>query len=92
MTLSIQVVEEDAAAGAGPVGGDGVAPPAPDGASALQGRRPPKLLGRDKNEKPTSVADLLPDWVGYSFLYALSVTPVIIFGSVIAILFFNSLK
>jgi len=50
------------------------------------------LLGRDKNEKPTSFADQLPDWVGYTFLYGLSATPVLIFGAVIAILFFNSLK
>ncbi len=92
MLPSIQVAEEGDAAGAGPIGGDGVAPPDPEGGSALQGRRPPKLLGRDKNEKPTSFADQLPDWVGYTFLYGLSATPVLIFGAVIAILFFNSLK
>ena len=62
------------------------------GSAGLQARRPPKLLGRDKNEAPTGFADSLPDWVGYSLLYVISVIPVIIAATTVAILFFNSLK
>lgn len=64
----------------------------PSGSAGMQFRRPPKLLGRDKNEQPTGFADSLPDWVGYSLLYVISVIPVIIAGTTVAILFFNSLK
>ena len=39
-----------------------------------------------------TLADRLPDWMGYGFLYFVSVIPVIIAGSVVAVLFFNSLK
>jgi hypothetical protein len=52
--------------------------------------RPP--VGRDANEKPQSLVDMLPEWVGYSFLYLVSIVPVLIAGSVVAILFFSSLK
>lgn len=60
--------------------------------AGLQARRPPKLLGRDKNEKSTGLADQLPDWVGYTLLYGISIIPIVIAGTVVAILFFNSLK
>ncbi len=46
--------------------------------------RPP--VGRDKDEKPQGVVDMLPEWVGYSTLYLISSIPAIIFGSVIVIL------
>ena len=49
-------------------------------------------MSRDKSEAPQGLADLLPDWVGYGSLYLVSVIPVIITFSVIAILFFASLK
>ncbi|BDA42616.1 Ycf3-interacting protein 1, chloroplastic [Coccomyxa sp. Obi] len=52
----------------------------------------PKMMGRDKSEEPQSLIDTLPDWVGYGLLYFISVIPVLIAGSVIAILFFNSLR
>lgn len=39
-----------------------------------------------------TLADRLPDWMGYGFLYLVSAIPVLIAGSVIAILFFNSLR
>ena len=53
----------------------------------------PKMMGnRDKTEAPQGIADMLPDWVGYGFLYFVSVIPVLIAGTVIAILFFNSLR
>ncbi len=38
------------------------------------------------------IADLLPDWVGYGALYAVSSAPVIIGVVVITVLFLNSLK
>jgi len=47
---------------------------------------------RDKTEGPQGLTDLLPDWVGYGFLYFVSVIPVLIATSVVAILFFNSLR
>ena len=50
------------------------------------------MLGRDPNEEPQNLADRLPEWMGYAGLYAISAIPVLIAGSVIAILFFNSLK
>ena len=52
----------------------------------------PKMMGRDKSEAPQGLTDMLPDWVGYGFLYFVSVIPVLIAGTVIAILFFNSLR
>ena len=39
-----------------------------------------------------TLADRLPDWMGYGFLYFVSAIPVLIAGSVVAILFFNSLR
>jgi len=43
-------------------------------------------------KRTQTLADRLPDWMGYGFLYLVSSIPVIIAGSVIAILFFNSLR
>lgn len=57
-----------------------------------RGDQPRPPVGRDKTEKPQGIADLLPDWVGYGFLYGLSGLPVIIGVLVVAVLFFNSLK
>ena len=57
-----------------------------------RGDQPRPPVGRDKSEKPQGIADLLPDWVGYGFLYGLSGLPVIIGVLVVAVLFFNSLK
>jgi hypothetical protein len=54
--------------------------------------RPRKLLGRDKNEAPQGVADLLPEWMGYGALYAVSAAPIVIGVGVVVILFVNSLK
>ncbi|KAI8107010.1 hypothetical protein M9434_001657 [Picochlorum sp. BPE23] len=68
--------------------------PASDDASAPwrreQEARPP--MGRDPNEQPSGLTDLLPDWVGYGALYLVSIAPVLIALSVVAILFFNSLR
>lgn len=56
-----------------------------------KGRRQ-KLIGRDRNEKPQGIQDLLPDWVGYGALYTVSSAPVIIGVVVVLVLFFNSVK
>ena len=52
----------------------------------------PRKMGRDPNEKPKNLTDMLPDWVGYSAVYAVSLIPIFIGAAVIAILFFNSLR
>ena len=52
----------------------------------------PRKMGRDPNEKPKNLTDMLPDWVGYSAVYAVSLIPFFIGAAVIAILFFNSLR
>lgn len=52
--------------------------------------RPP--IGRDPTERPQDLTDMLPDWVGYGALYLVSIAPVLIALSVVAILFFNSLR
>lgn len=57
-----------------------------------RGQARPRMLGRDPSEEPQTLADRLPEWMGYGALYAISAIPVLIAGSVIAILFFNSLK
>ena len=80
--------EEASAAGAG---GEGGASPS-GGGGWRRGQARPRLLGRDPSEEPQSLADRLPEWMGYGALYAISAIPVLIAGSVIAILFFNSLK
>jgi hypothetical protein len=56
------------------------------------GQARPKPLGRDPTDAPASLADRLPEWMGYSALYLISAAPVLIAGSVVAILFFNSLR
>lgn len=56
-------------------------------------RDPQKVIvGRDPKEKPQGLVDMLPDWVGYSGLYVITLVPVFILGTTIAILFFSSLK
>ena len=57
-----------------------------------RGDQPRPPVGRDKSEAPQGLTDLLPEWVGYGFLYGLSALPVIIGILVVAVLFFNSLK
>ena len=73
-----------------------VAPPSVEAPSPAPGWRAgqvrPRPMGRDRSEKPQGFVDSLPDWVGYGLLYLISVIPVIIAGSVVVILFLNSLK
>jgi hypothetical protein len=45
-----------------------------------------------KGEQPQSLADMLPDWVGYGTLYGISIIPVLIVVATITVLFYNSLK
>ena len=49
-------------------------------------------MKRDPNEKPQSILDTLPDWVGYGALYGISSFPVILGVTVVVILFLNSLR
>jgi hypothetical protein len=54
----------------------------------------PYILGKDARagERPQTLADLLPDWVGYGALYGISGIPVLLAGSAILVLFYNSLR
>jgi hypothetical protein len=45
-----------------------------------------------RGEEPQSLTDMLPDWVGYSTLYGISVIPVLLVIGTVLILFYNSLK
>ncbi|MEW5314655.1 MAG: hypothetical protein WDW38_006131 [Sanguina aurantia] len=87
------VVEKDAKA----------APTAPsDYASLLAGSGPegrdtivrPYIMGDAARlgDKPKTIGDFLPDWVGYGVLYGVSTIPVLIAGTAIAVLFFQSLS
>jgi hypothetical protein len=77
-----------AAAGSEPV----PTPSAPTGPGWRVGQARPRPLGRDPGETPKSLADNLPEWAGYGMLYLISALPVLIAGSVVAVLFFNSLR
>ncbi|KAF8065950.1 Ycf3-interacting protein 1 [Scenedesmus sp. PABB004] len=54
----------------------------------------PYVMGGDlrKGEQPQGLADMLPDWVGFSTLYGISAIPVLIVTATVLILFYNSLK
>lgn len=52
--------------------------------------RPP--IGRDKEDVPQSFTDLLPDWMGYGFLYFVTIIPIIIVVITVSIVFVSSLK
>lgn len=45
-----------------------------------------------KGEEPQSLADLLPDWVGYGTLYGISIIPVLLVVATVLVLFYSSLK
>jgi hypothetical protein len=49
-------------------------------------------VGRDSSEKPKGLADMLPDWVGYGGLYAVTLIPVFILAATVTLLFVTSLK
>jgi hypothetical protein len=51
-------------------------------------------MGREArgNEKPQTIADMLPDWVGFGALYGVSAIPVFLAVGAILVLFYNSLK
>jgi len=71
---------------------DQMAEAEPADGGAPQPLRPKRLIGRDKNEKPQGIEDLLPDWIGYSAVYVVWAFPIFIGLAVVAILFSNSLK
>ncbi|KAK9816634.1 hypothetical protein WJX72_003086 [[Myrmecia] bisecta] len=62
------------------------------GSAGWRETRGNKKLGRDESEKAQGITDMLPDWMGYGVLYLISAVPVLIGVSVVAILFFNSLR
>lgn len=66
--------------------------PKKESTAGWRGDQPRPPVGRDKSEAPQGLTDLLPEWVGYGFLYGLSALPVVIGILVVAVLFFNSLK
>ena len=51
-------------------------------------------MGSDarKGDKPQTLADMLPDWVGFGVLYGVSAIPALLVVVTVLILFFNSLK
>ncbi|GBF99317.1 hypothetical protein Rsub_12098 [Raphidocelis subcapitata] len=92
-----------AAATAAAGGGGGVASAAAtaaaggDYASLANGVEPiakPYILGKEARagDRPQTLADLLPDWVGYSALYGLSTIPVMLAVGAVLVLFYNSLR
>ena len=52
--------------------------------------RPP--IGRDKEDVAQSFTDYLPDWMGYGFLYFVTIIPIIIVVVTVSIVFVSSLK
>jgi len=54
----------------------------------------PYILGNEarKGDKPQSLEDLLPDWVGYGALYGLSSIPVLLVVGATLVLFYSSLR
>ena len=49
-------------------------------------------VGSPSGDKPKSLMDQLPDWVGYGMLYGVSVIPLAMAAGVVIIVFWNSLK
>ena len=43
-------------------------------------------------DKPQTMADMLPDWVGYGALYGISSIPALLAVGAILVLFWNSLQ
>jgi hypothetical protein len=54
----------------------------------------PYIMGKDarQGDKPQTLADMLPDWVGYGALYGISSIPALLAVGAILVLFYNSLK
>lgn len=54
----------------------------------------PYVMGKEARagDKPQTLADLLPDWVGYLALYGISAIPVMLAVGAILVLFYNSLR
>ena len=43
-------------------------------------------------DKPQTLADLRPDWMGFGVLYGISAIPVMLAVGAILVLFYNSLR
>ncbi len=54
----------------------------------------PYVMGKQARlgDKPQTLADMLPDWVGYGLLYGVSSIPALLAVGAILVLFYNSLK
>eukprot|EP00877_Chromochloris_zofingiensis_P009737 jgi/Chrzof1/5016/Cz15g08190.t1_Y3IP1[v5.2] len=54
----------------------------------------PYVMGKEARagDKPQTLADLLPDWVGFGALYGISIIPVLIGTTIVLVLFYNSLR
>jgi hypothetical protein len=54
----------------------------------------PYIMGKEARagDKPQSLTDMLPDWVGYGALYGISAIPVMLVVGAVSILFFTSLR
>lgn len=63
-------------------------------APAATGIVRPYIMGKEarKGDEPQSLADMMPDWVGYGTLYGISIIPVLLVIGTVLILFYNSLK
>jgi hypothetical protein len=72
------------------------APTAADYASLAEvgGIAKPYVMGKDARagDKPQTLADLLPDWMGFGVLYGISAIPVMLAVGAILVLFYNSLR
>jgi hypothetical protein len=54
----------------------------------------PYIMGKEARagDKPQTLADLMPDWVGYGTLYGISLIPVMLAVGAVAVIFFSSLR
>jgi hypothetical protein len=69
-------------------------PPCPSPTPRADSIVKPYIMGKEARggDKPQTLADMLPDWVGYGALYGVSAIPVMLAVSAILVLFYNSLK
>ncbi|KIY91418.1 hypothetical protein MNEG_16546 [Monoraphidium neglectum] len=88
-----------AAAPAAAAAAPGAAGEARDAYAALSQAGPdsivkPYIMGKEARagDKPQTLADLMPDWVGYGTLYGISLIPVMLAVGAVAVIFFSSLR
>lgn len=73
-----------------------LSPAAEEAAAAVWRQKESEVVAPAGRTNPVEVMkkleDKLPDWVGYGFLYLISIAPVLIAAGAITILFLNSLR